>query len=192
MRGSRPAIRCGRSGCCRIRPLIGSTSPSASSMPQKAGPQYHLRSCFSLRCCRRSTGSVRSSFYWSSSTPWHPNTFTKTRERLLNDDVMGRFLEKLMGAPVVKPLLSDEHYSVDGTLLQALASHALLERIDGEEDPPPPPAGRGRKGISAASSSATRPSAPAATQRPCWGASPTPTQPIRATGATCSWTSAMP
>jgi hypothetical protein len=31
---------------------------------------------------------------------------------------MGKFLEKLMGAPEVKPLLSDEHFSVDGTLLQ--------------------------------------------------------------------------
>jgi hypothetical protein len=32
---------------------------------------------------------------------------------------MGKFLEKLMAAPEVKPLLSDEHFSVDGTLLQA-------------------------------------------------------------------------
>jgi transposase len=38
---------------------------------------------------------------------WHPTTFTKNRERLLNDDaVMGRFLEKLIGAPEVKLLLS--------------------------------------------------------------------------------------
>jgi len=56
---------------------------------------------------------------------------------------MGKFLEKLMGAPEVKPLLSDEHFSVDGTLLQAWASHASLERIDGQEDPPPPPSGPG-------------------------------------------------
>ena len=73
----------------------------------------------------------------------HPTTFTKNRERLLNDQVMGCFLEKLMGAPEVKPLLCDEHFSVDGTLLQAWASHALLERIDGQEDPPPPPSGPG-------------------------------------------------
>ena len=46
---------------------------------------------------------------------WHPTTFTKYRERLLNDQVMGRFLEKLMSAPEVKPLFSDEHFSVDGT-----------------------------------------------------------------------------
>jgi hypothetical protein len=74
---------------------------------------------------------------------WHPTTFTKNRERLLNDQVMGRFLEKLMGAPEVKPLLNDEHFSVDGTLLQAWASHAALERIDGQDDPPPPPSGPG-------------------------------------------------
>jgi len=33
---------------------------------------------------------------------WHPTTFTKNRERLLNEQVMGRFLEKLMAAPEVK------------------------------------------------------------------------------------------
>ena len=48
-----------------------------------------------------------------------------------------------MGAPEVKPLLSDDHFSVDGTLLQAWASHASLKRIDGQEDPPPPPTGPG-------------------------------------------------
>jgi transposase len=74
---------------------------------------------------------------------WHPTTFTKNRERLLNELVMGRFLEKLMASPEVKPLLSDEHFSVDGTLLQAWASHASLERIDGQDDPPPPPSGPG-------------------------------------------------
>ena len=74
---------------------------------------------------------------------WHPTTFTKNRDRLLNDAVMGAFLDKLMGSPDVKPLLSDEHFSVDGTLLQAWASHASLERIDGEEDPPPPATGPG-------------------------------------------------
>jgi hypothetical protein len=85
---------------------------------------------------------------------WHPTTFTKNRERLLNDQVftkrsevgwmpLGRFLEKLMAAPEVKPLLSDEHFSVDGTLLQAWACHASLERIDGQDEPPPPPSGPG-------------------------------------------------
>jgi transposase len=55
---------------------------------------------------------------------WHPTTFTKNRELLLNEQIM-------------------EHFSVDGTLLQAWASHASLERIDGKDDPPPPPSGPG-------------------------------------------------
>ena len=68
-----------------------------------------------------------------------PGAHSPKPRAALNDEVMGRFLEKLMGASEVKPLLSDEHVSVDGTLLQAWVSHALLKRIDGEEDPPPPP-----------------------------------------------------
>ena len=54
---------------------------------------------------------------------------------------MGSFLETLMGAPEVKPLLSDGHFSVGGTLLQAWTSHASLDRIDGQDDPPPPSSG---------------------------------------------------
>jgi hypothetical protein len=56
---------------------------------------------------------------------------------------MGRFFEKLMAAPEVKPLLSDEHFSADGTLLQPWSSHASLERSDGDDDPAPPPSGPG-------------------------------------------------
>jgi hypothetical protein len=73
----------------------------------------------------------------------HPTTFTKNRDRLLNEQLMGRFLEKLKAAPKVKPLLSNEQFAVDGTLLQAWASHASLELIDGKDDPPPPPTVQG-------------------------------------------------
>ncbi|MFM1811131.1 MAG: hypothetical protein RLZZ336_69 [Cyanobacteriota bacterium] len=69
----------------------------------------------------------------------HPTTFTKNRDRLLNEELMERFLNKVMAAPEVKPPLSDEDFLVDGTLLQAWASHASLERIDAKDDPPPPP-----------------------------------------------------
>ncbi len=73
---------------------------------------------------------------------WHPTTFTKNRDRLLNEELMAKFLELLLAAPEVKPLLSSEHFSVDGTLLRAWASHSSLERIDGtDDDEPPPPSG---------------------------------------------------
>ena len=72
---------------------------------------------------------------------WHPTSFTKNRDRLLNEELMAKFLELLLAAPEVKPLLSSEHFSVDGTLLRAWASHSSLERIDGLDDDPPPPSG---------------------------------------------------
>jgi transposase len=72
---------------------------------------------------------------------WHPTSFTKNRDRLLNEELMARFLELLLASPEVKPLLSSEHFSVDGTLLRAWASHSSLERIDGIDDNPPPPSG---------------------------------------------------
>jgi hypothetical protein len=59
-----------------------------------------------------------------------------------------KFLKKLMGSPEVKRLLSDGHFSVDGALLQAWASHASLEQLDGKDDPSPPPSGPGKSFIS--------------------------------------------
>jgi transposase len=130
-----------------------------SSTPQKAGPQCPpeqlllaslFQAFYGIRSERLLLEPLNYNllFRWfvglSPDDPiWHPTTFTKNRERLLNEQIMERFLEKLMGAPEVKPLLSDEHFSVDGTLLQAWASHASLERIDGQDDPPPPPSGPG-------------------------------------------------
>ena len=47
---------------------------------------------------------------------WHPTSFTKNRDRLLNEERMAQFLELLLAAPEVKPLLSSEHFSVEGFL----------------------------------------------------------------------------
>ena len=44
---------------------------------------------------------------------WHPTSFTKNRDRLFNEELMAKFLELLLAAPEVKPLLSSEHFSVD-------------------------------------------------------------------------------
>jgi hypothetical protein len=54
---------------------------------------------------------------------WDPTTFTKNRDRLQNGEVFAKFMTKLLNHPLVKPLLSDEHFSVDGTLIEAWASH---------------------------------------------------------------------
>jgi transposase len=53
---------------------------------------------------------------------WDVTVFTKNRERLLAGDVAAKFLARVLNQPVVKTLLSDEHFSVDGTLIEAWAS----------------------------------------------------------------------
>src|SRR6266511_238280 len=65
---------------------------------------------------------------------WDPTTFTKNRERLQNGEVFTKFMTKLLNHPQVKPLLSDEHFSVDGTLIEAWASHKSFRPKDGSGD----------------------------------------------------------
>jgi transposase len=65
---------------------------------------------------------------------WDPTTFTKNRTRLENGEVFAKFMTKLLNHPEVKPLLSDEHFSVDGTLIEAWASHKSFRPKDGSGD----------------------------------------------------------
>jgi len=58
---------------------------------------------------------------------WDATVFTKNRERLQEGDVFQKFMAKLLEHEKVKPLLSDEHFSVDGTLIEAWASHKSLQ-----------------------------------------------------------------
>jgi transposase len=65
---------------------------------------------------------------------WDVTVFTKNRERLERGDVFGKFMAKLLGHETVAPLLSDEHFSVDGTLVEAWASHKSFRPKDGSDD----------------------------------------------------------
>ena len=60
--------------------------------------------------------------------------FTKNRERLLASAVASRFLARLIGLPAVRRLLSREHFSVDGTLIEVWASIKSFRPVD--EEPP--------------------------------------------------------
>jgi transposase len=64
---------------------------------------------------------------------WDATSFTKNRDRLQRGDVFRKFMEKLLDHPKVKPLLSDEHFSVDGTLIEAWASHKSFKPKDGSD-----------------------------------------------------------
>jgi transposase len=62
---------------------------------------------------------------------WDATVFTKNRDRLLEADVAREFLASLLTLPKVKQLLSSEHFSVDGTLLDAWASMKSFRPKDG-------------------------------------------------------------
>ena len=69
--------------------------------------------------------------------PFHASTFSKNQERLLSQDVARRFLLQIVGEARRRRLLCEEHFTVDGTLLDAWASmKSLRPKGDGEELPP--------------------------------------------------------
>src|ERR1700727_2422420 len=53
---------------------------------------------------------------------WDHSTFSKNRERLLEGDIAAKLLSAVLSQPRVKRLLSTDHFSVDGTLIEAWAS----------------------------------------------------------------------
>jgi transposase len=79
---------------------------------------------------------------------WVPTVFTKNRDRLLTTDMSRKFLAAILAHREVAPLLSDEHFSVDGTLVKAWASMKSFqpksEGMPPDEDSGPgdPPADR--------------------------------------------------
>jgi transposase len=64
---------------------------------------------------------------------WDPTTFTKNRERLQAGEIFEKFMTRLLNHPQVKPLLSDQHFSVDGTLIEAWASQRSFRPKDGSD-----------------------------------------------------------
>jgi transposase len=69
---------------------------------------------------------------------WDPTVFTKNRDRLLEGAVAAKFLNAVLGQARVKALLSDDHFSVNGTLIEAWASIKSFRPKDGSDEPPGP------------------------------------------------------
>jgi len=65
---------------------------------------------------------------------WNHAVFSKNRQRLLNQEVAREFLVRVLAQ--AKPHLSDEHFTVDGTLIEAWASQKSFQKKDGGDDPP--------------------------------------------------------
>src|SRR5712672_3664105 len=62
-------------------------------------------------------------------TVWNHAVYSKNRERLLNEEIAESFFQRVL--EVAQPYLSDEHFTVDGTLIEAWASQKSFQRKDG-------------------------------------------------------------
>jgi transposase len=75
--------------------------------------------------------------------PWDVTVFTKNRERFLQAELAQQWLQAVVLEARAEHLLDEEHFSVDGTLLEAWASERSYQPKD---DPPAPGQGSGRRG----------------------------------------------
>lgn len=110
--------------------------------------------------------------------PWDHSTYTKNRDRLIEHEVIRELFSRVLDQAKVKGLLSSEHFSVDGTLVRAWASHKSFVPKDGA---PPPSAGsrgnpevdfKGQKRTNETHQSKTDPDAKLATKSAKAGAIP--------------------
>jgi transposase len=65
---------------------------------------------------------------------WDHSTFSKNRDRLLEGEIAAKFLAAVLAQPKVKRLLSSDHFSVDGTLIEAWASIKSFRKKDGDDN----------------------------------------------------------
>ncbi len=82
----------------------------------------------------------------ANETVWHPTVFTKNRDRLLEGEVAEEFFLLIVNQAKKKQLLSSEHFTVDGTLIEAWAGHKSfrVKPKGGDDDPlNPPPVEKG-------------------------------------------------
>lgn len=114
-----------------------------SIAPERLLRALLLQALFSVRSERQLMEQITYNmmFRWfvglSMDAPvWDVTVFTKNRERLLQGDIARGFLAAILVDPQVKPLLSDEHFSVDGTLIEAWASMKSFRPKDGSGKPP--------------------------------------------------------
>ena len=68
---------------------------------------------------------------------WVATVFSKNRDRLLTGDIAEKLFAEVLALARAGGLLSDEHFSVDGTLMESWASQKSFQKKDGDQTPPP-------------------------------------------------------
>ena len=123
--------------------LLYSTTGRPSIAPEKLLRALLLQAFYTIRSERQLMEQLDYNllFRWfvglSMDAPvWDATTYSKNRDRLVGGDVAARFLQAVLRGARVRRLLSDEHFSVDGTLIEAWASMKSFRRKDDGGDPP--------------------------------------------------------
>jgi transposase len=121
----------------------------ASIAPEKLMRALLLQVFYSVRSERQLVEQLRYNllFRWFvglaiDDAVWDHSVFSKNRDRLLEHAVVEAFFTEIMQLADAKGLLSKEHFSVDGTLIQAWASHKSFRPKDGSDDQTPSGPGR--------------------------------------------------
>src|SRR3954468_10939984 len=124
---------------------IYADSGRPSIAPEKLLRALLLQALFTVRSERQLMQQITYNmlFRWfvglaMDAPVWDVTVFTKNRDRLLEGDIARGFLAAILADPQVTPLLSSEHFSVDGTLIEAWASMKSFRPKDGSGEPPGP------------------------------------------------------
>lgn len=78
---------------------------------------------------------------------WDHSSFSTNRDRLLAGEIAAKFLRAVLAQPKVKRLISSDHFSVDGTLLEAWASLKSFRKTDGSDNDPDGPGRNAERGF---------------------------------------------
>ena len=112
-----------------------------SIAPEKLLRALMLQVLFGIRSERQLVEQLRYNMLYRwfvglplHEAPWDHSTFTKNRERLLEGGTPEVLFQQVLDCARAENLLSDEHFSVDGTLIRAWASQASFVRKDGKDD----------------------------------------------------------
>ena len=121
--------------------LIYADTGRASIAPEKLLRAMLIQVFFSVRSERQLVEQIRYNLLYRwfiglaiDDEVWDHSTFSKNRDRLLEHAVVESFFTEVMTLADKRQLLSRDHFSVDGTLIQAWASHKSFAPKDGSDD----------------------------------------------------------
>lgn len=152
LRAIRALVNGALSGLNELFNSIYADSGRASIAPEKLLRAMLIQVFFSVRSERQLMEQVRYNllFRWFvglaiDDEVWDHSVFSKNRDRLLEHAVVERFFTEVMRLADQRKLLSKEHFSVDGTLIQAWASHKSFVPKDGDGPGAGGPGGRNQE-----------------------------------------------